>query len=726
MNTTIIIIFTIVQKLLIVYIYYLVVKSLTATSIKLYYSYKLIKALQISELRYDREVRDIKQNLPILFKEINYDLGRVNPKYYIEYLLFMFFICIMSLILLTYLFFDGLLFHRDILDMLTNRHDSHSSLLIISTLKSRISNRVQSNNPYQGEEYNYDFYSIFPYNSLKYYTDTYSIINKTPFSRGVINRNPRFIQVRHYHNKPIFNEYYYPANLALLREKLLLESIDSFNENIVDNKAPNDVVRVIIVIQYLITGEDSSWYEYRSLTRLETYDRTSYNWFKAIALHRLEEKSNYYYDHPVEHIIFRYRVEREEGFKPKALLIDGPLKPARRFTFDNYNLPLPNTSDFNEFGIILKVFHEEDISKEYEIPVPNKDIIISVITHGNWNEIEIIRSYEGIETRTYVRDFLTDRHNPRTFTRVSDGREYFFIDGNLEVRTIERKTEYLKPLKKSKKIKENAIITMDLETRKDSNGVMTPYLLCFYDGKKSFSYYLEDYNGSVDDMMFRAISDLFKTKYNNKIIYLHNFSSFDGIFLIGYFHKIHNVVGPGPAKILKMESKFIEVSLTIRFNNKNLTIKFRDSFLLLPESLKKLGETFKVESKGVFPVFFPNDNSLNYQGVVPDYKYFSKLSLEEYNHFKSEFKGQWVLKDEAIKYCIQDCKTLYQVLVRFNELIFTNFNVNVWKYPTLPSLAVAIYRTGYIDNFQIPITTGVLFEELKAGWGYWHVYPLFW
>lgn len=164
-----------------------------------------------------------------------------------------------------------------------------------------------------------------------------------------------------------------------------------------------------------------------------------------------------------------------------------------------------------------------------------------------------------------------------------------------------------------------------------------------------------------------------------------------------------------------MESKFIEVSLTIKVKNKNLTIKFRDSMLLLPESLKKLGSTFNVESKGIFPVFFPNDNSLNYQGEVPDYKYFSKLSLEEYNQFKSEFKGQWVLKDEAIKYCIQDCKTLYQVLVRFNELIFTNFQVNIWKQPTIPSLAMSIYRTGYLGDYQIPITTGVLFEELKEG-----------
>lgn len=51
---------------------------------------------------------------------------------------------------------------------------------------------------------------------------------------------------------------------------------------------------------------------------------------------------------------------------------------------------------------------------------------------------------------------------------MSNGREYFFIDGEMEVRTIERKTEYLKPLKKAKKIRENALITMDLETRRDA------------------------------------------------------------------------------------------------------------------------------------------------------------------------------------------------------------------------------------------------------------------
>lgn len=88
-----------------------------------------------------------------------------------------------------------------------------------------------------------------------------------------------------------------------------------------------------------------------------------------------------------------------------------------------------------------------------------------------------------------------------------------------------------------------------------------------------------------------------------------------------------------------MENKFIEVSLKVRLNNKTLTLKFRDSLLLLPESLSNLGKTFKVESKGIFPVFFPNNNPLDYQGDVPGIEHFSKISLEDYTKFKNEFNG---------------------------------------------------------------------------------------
>lgn len=45
------------------------------------------------------------------------------------------------------------------------------------------------------------------------------------------------------------------------------------------------------------------------------------------------------------------------------------------------------------------------------------------------------------------------------------------------------------------------------------------------------------------------------------------------------------------------------------------------------------------------------------------------------------------LKNEVINYCIDDCKSLYKILVKFNQLIFDNFNINQKNYPTIPSIA---------------------------------------
>jgi len=56
----------------------------------------------------------------------------------------------------------------------------------------------------------------------------------------------------------------------------------------------------------------------------------------------------------------------------------------------------------------------------------------------------------------------------------------------------------------------------------------------------------------------------------------------------------------------------------------------------------------------------------------------------------------WNFQLEAIKYCKLDCKTLHDILTKFNELIFNEFKVNVHKPLTLPALAMRIYKTQYM------------------------------
>jgi len=145
-----------------------------------------------------------------------------------------------------------------------------------------------------------------------------------------------------------------------------------------------------------------------------------------------------------------------------------------------------------------------------------------------------------------------------------------------------------------------------------------------------------------------------------------------------------------------------------------IKISFRDSLLLLPSSLKSLAKSFNVDNKGIFPYDFVNNENLNYKGKVPLFKYFTGVSQIDYINYKKDFKNiNWSLRDETIKYCNNDCIILYQIIAKFNTLIFEKFNVNIHRFPTLSSLALGIYRCNYLKDFKIPIISGKLFSDIR-------------
>jgi DNA polymerase type B, organellar and viral len=126
-----------------------------------------------------------------------------------------------------------------------------------------------------------------------------------------------------------------------------------------------------------------------------------------------------------------------------------------------------------------------------------------------------------------------------------------------------------------------------------------------------------------------------------------------------------------------------------------------DSLLILPVSLRALCNSFNVETvQSIFPFKL---NDINYQGnlgQVPDFNLFDNISLIEYESYKEQLNGKIRsrkrIKNEAIKYCSIDCISLYQILSKFNKLIFEYFKINIVKYPTLSSLAFAIFRTHFL------------------------------
>ena len=116
--------------------------------------------------------------------------------------------------------------------------------------------------------------------------------------------------------------------------------------------------------------------------------------------------------------------------------------------------------------------------------------------------------------------------------------------------------------------------------------------------------------------------------------------------------------------------------------------------------------------KGYFPYRFININNLDYIGLTPDFSLFEDLTREEHDNL---IINNWDLKSETIKYCIQDCVSLYQIIQKFNSLIYDSYQLNINNYPTLPSLAFGIYRSNYLKDFKIPLIKGQIFHDIRKG-----------
>jgi len=209
-------------------------------------------------------------------------------------------------------------------------------------------------------------------------------------------------------------------------------------------------------------------------------------------------------------------------------------------------------------------------------------------------------------------------------------------------------------------------------------------------------------------MIINCIKDLMIRKYDNYKIYIHNLSGFDANFLLKILANL------GIIKPVIHHDKII--SINFKYNGYEVT--FRDSQQLLIGSLRSLAFAFSVEVlKYIFPYSFVNENRLKYNGHVPEFKYFDKVSKKDYQDYLNSFSGKtWNLEAETIKYCVMDCISLHQVMIKFSEMIFNLFEIDINKYPTLSSLAFAIFRTKFMPENTIPQLSGQIANDIRGSY----------
>jgi hypothetical protein len=255
------------------------------------------------------------------------------------------------------------------------------------------------------------------------------------------------------------------------------------------------------------------------------------------------------------------------------------------------------------------------------------------------------------------------------------------------------------------------IITMDYETRMLKSDILEVISCAIYDGSNYKTFYLSEFVSSKD-LIERSIEYLLDPKYLGWQVYIHNLSFFDGIFML---KAIANLKLKGfEVKMIYKDGKMIVINI-FKYKEiseedlvhtsekekrrrikpaKEIDISLKDSFLLLPASLKKLAKSFAVQDK------FDFDTSNN-----------DKADLND-----------TIFKESLLKYNKQDCKSLYDILIKFNTEILDLFKVYVFDSPTLPSLAFNIYKNSFMTNkeqnrsFKIPIATLELYNSIAPAY----------
>jgi hypothetical protein len=478
------------------------------------------------------------------------------------------------------------------------------------------------------------------------------------------------IKLRRVDSKYNWKDLVFNINNKIFSKILFENNFNRFWKEIEKKFTENNHMFILFKIKY-INGQTLS------IGKVQRLNKIDKNWYSNFILAFIDLKNNYYNETPIESLIFSYGFKNEKLSEKETINLNVNIQK-----YENNKLVISyNPLDYGK--LILK--NEFEDYTQFILQT-RENLLVKINKFEVYNEVELVLRGESILK------FRDEWISENKFIRILDK---------------EIKTKFISKTKNVKTLTNN-FITIDIETI-INNGLLTPYLIAFYDGKILSSFYLSDFE-SVEQMMLSCLKSLLIRKYDGFKIYAHNLAKFDIIFLLKYLLKLATI------KPIIHSGKII--SLTVNYGeNGQYKIEFRDSLLLLLSSLDSLSESFKVEDKkSIFPHLFVNENNLDYIGKVPIKKHFKNITEKDYANYKTKFNNNWNLRNEAVKYCNLDCISLHQVLSNFNEMIFKLFSENIHHYPTLPSLAFAIFRSNFMENENIPQLSGKIANDIRSGY----------
>lgn len=442
---------------------------------------------------------------------------------------------------------------------------------------------------------------------------------------------------------------------------------------------------------------------HRTLGHLRKVNFTDKDLFINYLTERLGQLTESYKSNVIKNITFSYIVK--EGVaapSDRKLLSDFTNKNVTTHGFNNYKLPISMLP--SDFGSILMT-EINDTCVKYLVTNNGKQFMIEKSLDGLVNKVTILgpSDLQWIDTKI-----------DGGFKREIGKSTIYFVDGEIVLRKQQLPAKSFRRGNQDKKLISN-FITMDIETIKNDTGSLIPYLICAYNGKEYINSYANSSlsTGIDQTILFNSFINQLLSFFNKSTksltIYAHNLSGFDGIFLLKHllnFGKVEPLLFNG--RLISIKVKLNQVGYIDK------TLIFQDSFLLLPLPLRALCKAFNVlVPKGYFPFKLMD---IFYNGNLPKFKFWTGIDLTIYNNLLSEYNKGWNFKNESIKYCNLDCKCLYDILIKFNELIFNEFKVNVHKSLTLPALAMRIYKVNFMPADTIYQILGNIEESIRLSY----------
>jgi hypothetical protein len=499
------------------------------------------------------------------------------------------------------------------------------------------------------------------------------------------------------------NKEYKLDSSILLPELIVNKFTKLFWNEVVDKIDNNQHILVLFRIKYTNN-------QFSTIGDLQKINKSSFEQFTKDIKNIIDISFDAYKEIPISSVVFSYGIR--SGLIPSETSnLKLPFTPKFQIYYNN-RLPIAMVPE--EYGLIIS-----EANNLYTIITESHATIILTVSKEGEFTVNNIKYFKGKRLLfTWIDTILSFEESK--FIRKIGKSVLHYENKNLILSTRVKKTKAMIVKKLVNKKLVNNFITMDLETVTINNNLV-PYLISYYNGSSTKSQFilppqeLEDLNNlsedsinqSIRSMVLDVMKEICNRKYRNYKVYLHNFGKFDGYLLLKHLAQL------GKIKPIIHKGKIISCKFKL-FESK-YWVTFLDSYLMLPSSLKELCKSFEVEDpKGIFPFKL---NDIAYQGDVPDYNLFNNLDPLKYNEYLNSFRYKiWNFREEAIKYCELDCISLFQVLSKFNELIFNKFGLNVTNYPTLPSLAMNLFLSKYLKKDTIHMLTGEVSRDIRMGY----------